>query len=143
MNRNSPILFINFIFFVVCISCCIIVNTQNIFFNWIITAVIFIWSSCAYEMRSTSSSGYKNSINVWAEIFFKSKKNIFQIISGQTHNIFERPLNLKNKKAAEFCRSNKAWVADNLHGLDFEFSKFSREKLTKKHNISVSQKTSG
>lgn len=86
---------------------------------------------------------YKESNKVSDEVLAKETENIDLIIGGHTHTFFDNPVSYKNKKGDDVIVNQVGWAGIILGRLDFEFSKFSGKKLTKNHNISVSQKTGG
>jgi 5'-nucleotidase len=75
------------------------------------------------------------------EILSKESENIDLIIGGHTHSFLNEPIIYKNKKGDDVVVNQVGFAGIILGRLDFEFSKFSGKKLTKNHNISVSQKT--
>ncbi|MFN8290061.1 MAG: metallophosphatase [Chitinophagaceae bacterium] len=77
------------------------------------------------------------------EILAKESENIDLIIGGHTHTFLEEPLKYKNKNGNDVIVNQVGWAGIILGRLDFEFSKFSGKKMTKNHNLSVSQKTGG
>jgi len=86
---------------------------------------------------------YKESDKVSDEVLAKETENIDLIIGGHTHTFLDNPLVYKNKKGDDVIVNQVGFAGIILGRLDFEFSKFSGKKLTKNHNISVSQKTGG
>ena len=86
---------------------------------------------------------YKESNRVSDEVLSKETENIDLIIGGHTHTFLDEPLVYKNKKNNDVIVNQVGFAGIILGRLDFEFSKFSGKKLTKNHNISVSQKTVG
>lgn len=77
------------------------------------------------------------------EVLAKESENIDLIIGGHTHTFLDEPLKYKNKKGDDVIVNQVGWAGIILGRLDFEFSKFSGKKMTKNHNLSVSQKTGG
>jgi len=77
------------------------------------------------------------------EVLAKESEHIDLIIGGHTHTFLDEPLKYKNKKGDDVVVNQVGFAGIILGRLDFEFSKFSRQKLAKNHNISVSQKTGG
>ncbi|HQZ50901.1 MAG TPA: metallophosphoesterase, partial [Chitinophagaceae bacterium] len=86
---------------------------------------------------------YKDKNQVSDEVLSKETENIDLIIGGHTHTFLDEPLVYKNKKNNDVIVNQVGFAGIILGRLDFEFSKFSGKKLTKNHNISVSQKTVG
>lgn len=86
---------------------------------------------------------YYESNRVSDEVLSKETENIDLIIGGHTHTFLDEPLVYKNKKNNDVIVNQVGFAGIILGRLDFEFSKFSGKKLTKNHNISVSQKTVG
>ena len=86
---------------------------------------------------------YKEDNKVSDEVLAKETENIDLIIGGHTHTFFDNPVGYKNKKGDDVIVNQVGFAGIILGRLDFEFSKFSGKKLTKNHNISVSQKTGG
>jgi 5'-nucleotidase len=86
---------------------------------------------------------YKESNKVSDEVMAKETENIDLIIGGHTHTFLDNPIEYKNKKGDDVIVNQVGFAGIILGRLDFEFSKFSGKKLTKNHNISVSQKTGG
>ncbi|MBK9571100.1 MAG: metallophosphatase [Chitinophagaceae bacterium] len=74
------------------------------------------------------------------EILAKETAAIDLIIGGHTHTFLDSPINYKNKKGDDVIVNQVGFAGIILGRLDFEFSKFSGKKMTKNHNISVSQK---
>ncbi len=86
---------------------------------------------------------YKNSPTVSDEVLAKETTNVDLIIGGHTHTFLDNPVVWKNKNGDDVVVNQVGFAGIILGRLDFEFSKFSGKKLTKNHNISVSQKTGG
>ena len=86
---------------------------------------------------------YKESNIVSDEVLAKETENVDLIIGGHTHTFLDDPIVYKNKKGDDVIVNQVGFAGIILGRLDFEFSKFSGKKLTKNHNISVSQKTGG
>ena len=86
---------------------------------------------------------YKGDNKVSDEVLAKETENIDLIIGGHTHTFLDNPVGYKNKKGDDVIVNQVGFAGIILGRLDFEFSKFSGKKLTKNHNISVSQKTGG
>ncbi len=86
---------------------------------------------------------YKENNLISDEVLSKETENIDLIIGGHTHSFLDEPLVYKNKKNNDVIVNQVGFAGIILGRLDFEFSKFSGKKLTKNHNISVSQKTVG
>ena len=86
---------------------------------------------------------YKEKNLISDEILSKESENIDLIIGGHTHSFLEKPIVYKNKKGDDVVVNQVGFAGIILGRLEFEFSKFSGKKLTKNHNISVSQKTGG
>ena len=86
---------------------------------------------------------YKESNIVSDEVLAKETENVDLIIGGHTHTFLDDPIVYTNKKGDDVIVNQVGFAGIILGRLDFEFSKFSGKKLTKNHNISVSQKTGG
>lgn len=86
-------------------------------------------------------NSYKESNKVSDEVLAKETEDIDLIIGGHTHTFLDNPIVYKNKKGDDTIVNQVGFAGIILGRLDFEFSKFSGKKLTKNHNISVSQKT--
>ncbi len=86
---------------------------------------------------------YKESTKVSDEVLAKETANIDLIIGGHTHTFLDSPIEYKNKKGDDVLVNQVGFAGIILGRLDFEFSKFSGKKMTKNHNISVSQKSGG
>lgn len=86
---------------------------------------------------------YKESNIVSDEVLAKQTEGIDLIIGGHTHTFLDNPIVYKNKKGDDTIVNQVGFAGIILGRLDFEFSKFSGKKLTKNHNITVSQKTGG
>jgi 5'-nucleotidase len=86
---------------------------------------------------------YKDSPKVSDEVLAKETENVDLIIGGHTHTFLDNPVVIRNKKGDDVVVNQVGFAGIILGRLDFEFSKFSGKKLTKNHNISVSQKTGG
>ena len=77
------------------------------------------------------------------EVLAKESEHIDLIIGGHTHTFLDNPVVYKNKKGDDVVVNQVGFAGIILGRLDFEFSKFSPQKLAKNHNITVSQKTGG
>ncbi|MCX6316527.1 MAG: metallophosphatase [Bacteroidetes bacterium] len=89
-----------------------------------------------------SHLGYQYKDNkVSDEVLAKESENIDLIIGGHTHTFLDNPVEYTNKKGDSVIVNQVGFAGIILGRLDFEFSKFSGKKLSKNHNISVSQKT--
>lgn len=86
---------------------------------------------------------YKENNMISDEVLSKETENIDLIIGGHTHSFLDEPSIYKNKNGNDVVVNQVGFGGIILGRLDFEFSKFSGKKLTKNHNISVSQKTVG
>src|SRR5687767_10980016 len=84
---------------------------------------------------------YKGSDKVSDEVLAKETENIDVIIGGHTHTFLDKPVAIKNKKGDDVVVNQVGWAGIILGRLDFEFSKFSRQKLANSHTISVIKKT--
>ena len=71
----------------------------------------------------------------------KDSENIDLIIGGHTHTFLEAPLVYKNKNGDDVIVNQVGWAGIVLGRLDFEFTNFSKKKLTKSHAITVTKKT--
>lgn len=91
-----------------------------------------------------SHLGFKyNDNKVSDEVLSKETAGIDLIIGGHTHTFFDNPVEYKNKKGDDVIVNQVGFAGIILGRLDFEFSKFSGQKMIKSHTISVSQKTGG
>jgi 5'-nucleotidase len=86
---------------------------------------------------------YKESNKVSDETLAKETENIDLIIGGHTHTFLDKPVEYINKKGDTVIVNQVGFAGIILGRLDFEFSKFSGKKLSKNHNLSVSQKSGG
>ncbi|HET9429550.1 MAG TPA: hypothetical protein VFO70_00165, partial [Chitinophagaceae bacterium] len=84
---------------------------------------------------------YKESNKISDTVLAKESENIDLVIGGHTHTFLDSPVVLKNKKGNDVVVNQVGWAGIILGRLDFEFSKFSRKKMTNSHTISVSKKT--
>jgi 5'-nucleotidase len=86
---------------------------------------------------------YKGSKQVSDEMLAKESENIDLIIGGHTHTFLDNPVVYKNKKNDDVIVNQVGFAGIILGRLDFEFTKFSGQKLAKSHTISVIKKTGG
>ena len=84
---------------------------------------------------------YKTSNKVSDEVLAKQTDNIDLIIGGHTHTFLDDPVVYKNRKGNDTIVNQVGFAGIILGRLDFEFSKFSRKKMTNSHSITVSKKT--
>jgi 5'-nucleotidase len=68
-------------------------------------------------------------------------ENIDLIIGGHTHTFLQAPITYKNKKGDNVLVNQVGWAGINLGRLDFDFTKYSKKKLSKASSISVTKKT--
>jgi len=68
-------------------------------------------------------------------------ENIDLIIGGHTHTFLNAPLVYKNKKGDDVMVNQVGWAGINLGRLDFDFSKYSKKKLSGASSITVTKKT--
>ncbi len=68
-------------------------------------------------------------------------ENIDLIIGGHTHTFLNAPVVFKNKKGHDVIVNQVGWAGINLGRLDFNFSKYSRKKLSESSSITVTKKT--
>lgn len=68
-------------------------------------------------------------------------ENIDFIIGGHTHTFLKEPIVYKNKKGGDTIVNQVGWAGINLGRLDFDFSKFSKKKLSQASAITVTKKT--
>lgn len=68
-------------------------------------------------------------------------ENIDLIIGGHTHTFLPAPILYKNKKGSDVIVNQVGWGGINLGRLDFNFSKFSKKKLSQASSIMVTKKT--
>ena len=68
-------------------------------------------------------------------------ENIDLIIGGHTHTFLEAPIVYKNKKGDDVLVNQVGWAGINLGRLDFDFTKFTKKKLSNTSSISVTKKT--
>jgi 5'-nucleotidase len=76
-------------------------------------------------------------------VLAKETHYIDLIIGGHTHTFLDKPVVYKNKEGNDVIVNQVGFAGIILGRLDYEFSKFSGQKMTKSHSISVSQKTGG
>jgi 5'-nucleotidase len=67
--------------------------------------------------------------------------NIDLIIGGHTHTFLQAPIVYKNKKGDDVLVNQVGWAGINLGRLDFNFSKYSKKKLSEASSITVTKKT--
>ena len=84
---------------------------------------------------------YKTEKKVSDEILAKETGNIDLIIGGHTHTFLDNPVVIKNKNGNDTIVNQVGFAGIILGRLDFEFSKFSRKKMTNSYSITVSKKT--
>jgi len=68
-------------------------------------------------------------------------ENIDFIIGGHTHTFLPVPIVYKNKKGDDVLVNQVGWAGINLGRLDFDFTKYSKKKLSKASSIMVTKKT--
>jgi len=68
-------------------------------------------------------------------------ENIDLIIGGHTHTFLQAPIVYKNKKGDDVLVNQVGWAGINLGRLDFNFSKYSKKKLSEASSITVTKKT--
>ena len=68
-------------------------------------------------------------------------ENIDLIIGGHTHTFLPAPIVYKNKKGADVLVNQVGWAGMNLGRLDFDFSEYSKKKLSQASSITVTKKT--
>ena len=68
-------------------------------------------------------------------------ENIDLIIGGHTHTFLPAPIVYKNKKGDDVLVNQVGWAGINLGRLDFNFSKYSKKKLSEASSITVTKKT--
>ena len=68
-------------------------------------------------------------------------ENIDLIIGGHTHTFLPAPIVYKNKKGEDVLVNQVGWAGINLGRLDFDFSKYSKKKLSESSSIMVTKKT--
>ena len=68
-------------------------------------------------------------------------ENIDLIIGGHTHTFLPAPIVYKNKIGSDVIVNQVGWGGINLGRLDFNFSKFSKKKLSQASSIMVTKKT--
>ncbi len=71
----------------------------------------------------------------------RESENIDLIIGGHTHTFFDAPVMYKNKKNEEVIVNQVGWAGIILGRLDFEFSKFTKKKLSKASSLRITKKT--
>lgn len=84
---------------------------------------------------------YQGVDKVSDEILAKETEGIDLIIGGHSHTFMEKPAVVKNRKGDDTVINQVGFAGIILGRLDFEFSKFSRKKMTNYHSITVSKKT--
>jgi len=86
---------------------------------------------------------YKEDANKVCDIILaRESDNVDLIIGGHTHTFMDAPAVEKNKSGSDVLINQVGWAGIVLGRLDFEFSKLSRNNLTKSHTVSVGKKTS-
>lgn len=89
-----------------------------------------------------SHLGYQYRENkVSDERLAKESENIDVIIGGHTHTFLSAPVVFKNKKGNDVIVNQVGFAGIILGRMDFEFSKFSKKKLSKTSVITVTKKT--
>ena len=83
---------------------------------------------------------YNDKNRVSDEMIAKETSGIDLVIGGHSHTFLDKPIVYKNKKGDDTIVNQVGFAGIILGRLDFEFSKFSGKKMSKNHNISVSQK---
>ena len=68
-------------------------------------------------------------------------ENIDVIIGGHTHTFLPTPIIYKNRKGSDVIVNQVGWAGINLGRLDFDFSKYSKKKLSQSSSIMVTKKT--
>ena len=68
-------------------------------------------------------------------------ENIDLVIGGHTHTFLQAPIVYKNKKGDDVLVNQVGWAGINLGRLDFNFSKYSKKKLSEASSIMVTKKT--
>jgi 5'-nucleotidase len=86
---------------------------------------------------------YKEDANRICDIILaKESEHVDLIIGGHTHTFMEAPAVEKNKSGSDVLINQVGWAGIVLGRLDFEFSKLSKNNLTKSHTVPVGKKTS-
>jgi 5'-nucleotidase len=89
-----------------------------------------------------SHLGYQYRDNkVSDEQLSKESENIDLVIGGHTHTFLAKPVLFKNKKGQDVIVNQVGFAGIILGRLDFEFSKFSKKKLTGTSAITITEKT--
>lgn len=89
-----------------------------------------------------SHLGYQYSDNkVSDKRLANETENIDLIIGGHTHTFLNAPVEFKNKKGYDVIVNQVGWAGINLGRLDFDFSKYSKKKLSEASSITVTKKT--
>jgi 5'-nucleotidase len=70
----------------------------------------------------------------------KESENIDLIIGGHTHTFLDAPVSFKNKKGNDVIVNQVGFAGIILGRIDFEFSKFSKKKLSNSSAITVTKK---
>ena len=70
----------------------------------------------------------------------KESENIDLIIGGHTHTFLDAPVSFKNKKGNDVIVNQVGFAGIILGRIDFEFSKFSKKKLSNSSVITVTKK---
>lgn len=86
---------------------------------------------------------YTTENKVSDENLAKESYEIDLIIGGHTHTFLERPLVYTNQKGRDVLVNQVGFGGILLGRIDFEFSKFSGQKILKTKKILISPKTSG
>jgi 5'-nucleotidase len=86
---------------------------------------------------------YTTEKKVSDEDLAKQSEEIDLIIGGHTHTFLDKPLVYTNKKGKEVLVNQVGFGGILLGRIDFEFSKFSAQKILKAEKILISPKTVG
>ena len=84
---------------------------------------------------------YSGEDKVSDEILARESENIDLIIGGHTHTFLEKPLVYTNKKGGQVLVNQVGFAGLILGRLDFEFTKFSGQKMVKTEKIIISEKS--
>jgi 5'-nucleotidase len=95
--------------------------------------MIICLSHLGYQYRETGK--------ISDQVLAKETDHIDLIIGGHTHSFLDNPVVVKNRKGNDTVINQVGFAGIILGRLDFEFSKFSRKKMTNSHSIIVSKKT--
>lgn len=94
--------------------------------------LVICLSHLGYEYRNNKVSD---------KVLAAASENIDLIIGGHTHTFLSAPVTVKNIKGEDVIINQVGWGGINLGRLDFDFSKFSKKKLSGGNAITITKKT--